>query len=220
GAKTIAYTYTEPTIFFEFAYDIARLAHEQGIGNVFITNGYMSRQAVDAIAPYLDAANVDLKSFREGFYREQCGARLQPVLDTISRMKELGIWVEVTTLLIPGLNDSDDEIGQIADFLSSLGEEIPWHISRFHPRYQMLAGKITSVEEIRKAAGIGKSRGLKYVYSGNVPGEAGENTFCSHCGNLLISRYGFCIERLNFRESACPNCATPLEGLFKGTVTK
>ncbi len=220
GAKTIAYTYTEPTIFFEFAYDIARLAHEQGIGNVFVTNGYMSRQAVDAIAPYLDAANVDLKSIREDFYREQCGARLQPVLDTISRMKELGIWVEVTTLLIPGLNDSDEEIGGIADFLRSIGTETPWHISRFHPRYQMLAGRITSVEEIRKAAGIGKSRGLKYVYSGNVPGEAGENTFCSRCGNLLIGRYGFRIERLNLRESVCPDCATPLEGLFNGTIAK
>ena len=220
GAKTIAYTYTEPTIFFEFAYDIARLAREQGIGNVFVTNGYMSRQALDAIAPYLDAANVDLKSIREDFYREQCGARLQPVLNTISRMKELGIWVEVTTLLIPGLNDSDDEIGGIADFLCSIGTETPWHISRFHPRYQMLAGRITSVEEIRRAAGIGKSRGLKYVYSGNVPGETGENTFCSRCGNLLISRYGFRIERLNLRESVCPDCATPLEGLFNGTIAK
>jgi len=218
GAKTIAYTYTEPTIFFEFAYDIARLAHERGIGNVFVTNGYMSRQAVDAIAPYLDAANVDLKSFREHFYREQCGARLQPVLDTIRRMKELEIWVEVTTLLIPGLNDSDEEIGGTADFLCSVGAETPWHISRFHPRYQMLAERVTSVEEIRKAAGIGKARGLKYVYSGNVPGEAGENTLCSRCGNLLISRYGFHVERLNLRGSACPDCETPLEGIFQSTL--
>jgi len=214
GAKTIAYTYTEPTIFFEYALDIARLARGVGIGNVFITNGYMSRQALDAIAPYLDAANVDLKSFREDFYREQCGARLQPVLDTICRMKELRIWVEVTTLLIPGFNDSDEEIGATADFLCSIGTETPWHISRFHPRYQMLAGKITPVEEIRKAANVGKSRGLKYVYSGNVPGDAGESTFCSRCGNLLISRYGFRIEGMNLRESACPQCATPLEGLF------
>jgi pyruvate formate lyase activating enzyme len=220
GAKTIAYTYTEPTIFFEYAYDIARLAHERGLGNVFVTNGYMSRQAVDAIAPYLDAANVDLKSFREEFYREQCGARLHPVLDTIRRMKELGIWVEVTTLLIPGLNDSDEEIGATADFLCSVGTETPWHISRFHPRYQMLAGRTTSVEEIRKAAGIGKARGLKYVYSGNAPGEAGENTYCFHCGNLLISRYGFHVERLNLKGSACPNCAVPLEGLLQGLATK
>jgi len=220
GAKTIAYTYTEPTIFFEYALDIARLAWERGIGNVFVTNGYMSLQALDAIAPYLDAANVDLKSFRDDFYREQCGARLQPVLDTIRRMKELGIWVEVTTLLIPGLNDSDEEIGATADFLCSVGTETPWHISRFHPRYRMLAERITPVEAIQKAADIGKSRGIKYVYSGNVPGEAGESTFCSRCGNLLISRYGFRIERLNLGESACPRCATRLEGLFQWPVTK
>jgi pyruvate formate lyase activating enzyme len=220
GAKTIAYTYTEPTVFFEYAYDIALLAHERGIGNVFVTNGYMSRQAVDAIAPYLDAANVDLKSFREGFYRKQCGARLQPVLDTISRMKELGIWVEVTTLLIPGLNDNDEEIEGIADFLCSIGTDIPWHISRFHPRYQMPAGRITTIEGIRKAADIGRAKGLKYVYSGNVPGERGESTFCSYCGNLLVRRYGFHIESLNLKGSACPDCATPLEGLFQGPIAK
>lgn len=220
GAKTIAYTYTEPTIFFEYAYDIARLAKERGMGNVFVTNGYMSRQAIDAVAPYLDAANVDLKSFQDDFYREQCGARLQPVLDTIRRMKELGIWVEVTTLLIPGLNDSDDEIGGMADFLYAIGPETPWHISRFHPRHQMLARRVTSVEEIRRAASIGKSKGLKYVYSGNVPGEAGENTFCSCCGSLLIGRCGFHVEGLNLRGSACPRCATPLEGLFPDPVAK
>jgi pyruvate formate lyase activating enzyme len=180
----------------------------------------MSRQAVDTIAPYLDGANVDLKSFRDDFYREQCGARLEPVLDTIRRMKELGIWVEVTTLLIPGLNDGDGEIGGIADFLCSVGRETPWHISRFHPRYQMLASENTPVEAIRKAAAIGKSKGLKYVYTGNVPGEEGESTFCSHCGGLLVSRYGFRIEGLNLRESACPRCATPLEGLFQGPPKK
>ncbi|HON22689.1 MAG TPA: AmmeMemoRadiSam system radical SAM enzyme, partial [Syntrophales bacterium] len=188
GARTIAYTYTEPTVFFEFAYDIARLARGQGIKNVFVTNGYMSAAALDAITPYLDGANVDLKSCREEFYREQCGARLQPVLDTLVRMKQAGIWVEVTTLLIPGLNDSEAEIEQIASLVYDLGRETPWHISRFHPRYQMPAVQPTSRESLRRAWEIGRARRLKYVYTGNVPGDEGESTFCPECGKLLISR--------------------------------
>jgi len=214
GARTIAYTYTEPTVFFEFALDIARLAHGEGIKNVFVTNGYMSAAALAEIAPYLDAANVDLKSFRDEFYREQCGARLQPVLDTIVGMKRAGVWVEVTTLLIPGGNDSEEEIGDIAGFLAALGKEIPWHISRFHPRYRMLAGEATPRELIRRAREIGKDRGLKYVYSGNVPGDEGENTCCAQCGELLIGRYGFYIEALRLRDGACLRCGTPLDGIF------
>ncbi len=214
GARTIAYTYTEPTIFFEFALDIARLAHGEGIKNVFVTNGYMSAAALEVISPYLDGANVDLKSFRDEFYREQCGARLQPVLDTITGMKRAGIWVEITTLLIPGLNDGDGEIEDIAEFISGVGREIPWHISRFHPRYLMQEREATSVALIRRAAEIGKDKGLKYVYSGNVPGDPGENTFCARCGALLIGRYGYHIEALNLRGSACPHCMTPLDGIF------
>jgi len=214
GARTIAYTYTEPTVFFEFALDTARLADAEGIKNVFVTNGYLSAAALAAIAPYLNAANVDLKSFREEFYREQCGARLQPVLDTIAGMKRAGVWVEVTTLLIPGLNDSEDELGDIAGFISALGKEIPWHISRFHPQYRMLAGEATPPERIRRAREIGKARGLKYVYSGNLPGDEGENTRCAQCGELLIGRYGFSIEALKLRNGACPRCGTPLDGIF------
>ena len=212
-SKTIAYTYTEPTIFFEFAYDTGRIAHEKEIKNVFVTNGFMTEEAILKISPYLDAANVDLKSFSDDFYKKRCGGRLQPVLDSLKKMKELGIWVEVTTLIIPTLNDSDEELRQIAEFILSLGAETPWHISRFHPQYKMVDLPPTPVETIHRAAEIGKEVGLRYVYSGNVPGDVGENTLCYNCGNLLIDRYGFSIKRINLQESRCPKCDTPLDGI-------
>jgi pyruvate formate lyase activating enzyme len=214
GSKTIAYTYTEPTIFFEFAYDIASIATGRGLKNVFVTNGFMTEEAIETISPYLHAANVDLKSFSDDFYRKRCGARLQPVLDSLKKMKALGIWVEVTTLLIPTLNDSDDELRQIAGFIFSLGAETPWHISRFHPRYQMQNLPPTAVASIGRAAEIGKASGLKYVYSGNVPGNEGEDTLCSQCGEHLIDRYGFSIERLNLKGTHCPRCETALDGIL------
>jgi pyruvate formate lyase activating enzyme len=214
GCRTISYTYTEPTIYFEYAYDTARLAHERGLKNVFVTNGFMTDKALEAIAPYLQAANVDLKSFRDDFYRKRCGARLEPVLESLRKMKDLGIWVEVTTLLIPGLNDGEEELHDSAAFIFSLGPETPWHISRFHPRYKMSRHTVTPPEAIRRAAEIGRACGLKYVYSGNIPGDEGENTFCFHCGQLLIGRYGFHIEQMHLHGSACSRCGTPLEGIF------
>ena len=147
---------------------------------------------LELIAPRLDAANVDLKAFRDDFYKKQCGARLQPVLDSLRKMKELGIWVEVTTLLIPGLNDGEEELGELAAFIVSLGAETPWHISRFHPQYRMTETPPTPASSIHRAAEIGRSAGLKYVYSGNLPGDVGENTLCAGCGRLLIGRCGFC----------------------------
>ncbi len=214
GSQSIAYTYTEPTIFFEFTYETAGIAREKGIRNVWVTNGFMTPETLGMIGPRLDAANVDLKAFRDDFYREQCGASLRPVLDTLRRMKELGIWVEVTTLLIPGLNDGEDELRELAAFILSLGAETPWHISRFHPRYRMKDRPPTPAAGIHRAAAIGRAAGLKYVYSGNVPGDAGENTFCNRCGRLLIGRYGFTVERLELEGSACPGCGTALEGIF------
>jgi pyruvate formate lyase activating enzyme len=214
GSRTISYTYTEPTIYFEYAYDTARLARERGLKNVFVTNGFMTDKALETVSPYLQAANVDLKSFRDDFYRKRCGARLEPVLESLRKMKDLGIWVEVTTLLIPGLNDGEEELHDIAAFLFSLGPETPWHISRFHPRYKMSRHTVTPPEAIRRAAEIGRACGLKYVYSGNIPGDEGENTFCFHCGQLLIGRYGFHIEQMHLHGSACSRCGTPLEGIF------
>ncbi len=213
GSKTIAYTYTEPTVYFEFALDTARLAHEQGIGNVFVTNGYMSIEAVEAIAPYLDAANVDLKSYREEFYRDYCGARLEPVLKSLRKMKESGVWVEVTTLVIPDLNDDREELEEIAGFVYSLGAETPWHVSRFHPQYKMTDTPPTAGGVLRRALQIGRNAGLKYVYVGNIPGE-GENTFCRECGRLLIERFGFSIKSMVLQGDACPDCGAVLEGLF------
>ena len=215
GAKTISYTYTEPTIYFEYAYDIALLAHEKGIGNVFVTNGYMTPDALDTIGSRLDAANVDLKSFQDDFYKVYCGARLQPVLDSLVKLKSLGVWVEITTLLIPGLNDSDGELNQIAGFIAGLGREIPWHISRFHPQYRMDATPVTPVSSIHRAVRIGKEAGLKYVYSGNVPGDGGEDTFCAVCNSRLIGRHGFFIEEINLQGSKCPQCGNELDGKFQ-----
>jgi pyruvate formate lyase activating enzyme len=214
GSKSIAYTYTEPTVYFEFAFDIAGIARGKGLKNVFVTNGYMTPGMLELVVPRLDAANVDLKAFSDDFYKKQCGARLQPVLDSLRKMKELGIWVEVTTLLIPGLNDGDEELGELTAFLVSLGVETPWHISRFHPQYRMTQTPPTPASSIHRAAEIGKSAGLKYVYCGNIPGDPGENTFCTHCGRLLISRHGFSIERLDLNGSACLDCGTILDGIF------
>jgi pyruvate formate lyase activating enzyme len=214
GSQSIAYTYTEPTIYFEFAFDAAGIAREKGLKNVFVTNGFMTPEMLELLAPRLDAANVDLKSFRDDFYRKECGARLQPVLDSLRKMKELGIWVEVTTLLIPGLNDGEEELRELAAFIVSLGAETPWHISRFYPRYRMTDQPPTPAGSIHEAVEIGRSAGLRYVYSGNIPGDAGENTLCFRCGGLLIGRHGFSVERLELKGSACPHCGTLLDGIF------
>ncbi len=214
GSKTIAYTYTEPTIYFELAYDTAKIAQENDLKNVFVTNGFMTAAAIDTIAPFLTAANVDLKSFRDDFYKKQCGARLKPVLDSLKKMKEKGIWVEITTLLIPSLNDSDGELKDIAEFIAGLGKETPWHISRFHPQFKMNSLPVTPVASLHRAVEIGKQSGLKYVYSGNVPGDKGESTYCFNCQKLLIERYGFKIISVNLSGNKCSNCGTKLEGIF------
>ena len=214
GSKSIAYTYTEPTIFFEYAYDTAKLAHEVDIKNVFVTNGYMTEEAIKKIEPYLDAANVDLKSFSDDFYRKLCGAKLQPVLDALKLMKKLGIWVEVTTLIIPTLNDSSEELREIAKFIvNELGEGTPWHISRFYPAYNLRDKPPTPIETIHKAREIGLNEGLKYVYEGNVPGSTGENTYCPNCKNLIIERLGYQIINKATKDGKCPYCESRIYGV-------
>jgi len=214
GSKTISYTYTEPTIYFELAYETARIAQREGIKNVFVSNGFMTSAALETIKPFLTAINVDLKSFRDEFYRKNCGARLQPVLDGLQTMKEMGIWVEITTLLIPALNDTDEELKDIAGFIAALGKETPWHISRFHPQFKMLDAPVTPVASLHRAVEIGKQAGLKYVYSGNVPGDDGESTYCFHCRQRLIERYGFSIITNNLHGNKCNRCGTILDGIF------
>jgi pyruvate formate lyase activating enzyme len=213
GCQSIAYTYTEPTIFFEYAYDTARLAHEAGIANVYVTNGYMTSDMLEAFHPYLDAANVDLKAFREKTYHRYVGAGLKPVLESMKLMKRLGIWLEVTTLVIPGLNDDPHELRDAAKFVAQeLGLDVPWHISRYYPSYQMVDIPATPLDTLEKARQIGIEEGLRYVYLGNVEGET--NTTCYQCGRLLIRRQGYWVAENHIRDGRCPYCDTKIAGVW------
>ncbi len=213
GCESISYTYTEPTIFFEFAFDCARLAHERGIRNIFVSNGYTTPEATKVIAPYLDGNNIDLKG-DDDFYKKVCGARLEPVKETIRLMKELGVWVEVTTLLIPDYNDSEEDLRKIAGFIKSVDAAIPWHVTQFYPTYKIMDKPRTPLKTLRRAREIGFETGLKYVYEGNVPGEGGENTYCPRCKELLIRRFGFRIGEDKIKEGKCPKCGTGIEGVW------
>ena len=213
GCKSISYTYTEPTIYFEYAFDVAKIAKEKRLKNIFVTNGFMTKEVLKEISPYLDAANVDLKSFNDEFYKKICKSKLQPVLDSIKLMRELGIWVEITTLIIPEENDSDEELFKIADFIAKTGKEIPWHVNRFHPDYKFLDHRATNADTLEKAFKIGKSAGLKYVYIGNTVREG--NTYCHACNNLLIGRGSFSVLSNNIIKGKCPACKTDVDGVWE-----
>ncbi|GBC63312.1 AmmeMemoRadiSam system radical SAM enzyme [Desulfonema ishimotonii] len=214
NCRSIAYTYTEPTVYFEFAFETAKRAHEKGLKNVFVSNGYMTPEALKMIRPYLDGANIDLKAFTDEFYRKQCGARLEPVKATLKGMRAAGIFIEVTTLIIPGLNDDPEELTQLAGFIASeLGTETPWHISRFHPTYKMTDRPVTPLETLMAASEIGKAAGLKYVYMGNVPGQGGENTICHQCGETVIERLGFQVRANRLKDGRCPDCGAEIHGI-------
>ena len=215
GAASISYTYTEPTVYFEYALDTARLASRAGIKNVFVTNGYMTAAALDMIGPDLHAANVDLKAFTDDFYKKVCGARLEPVKESIAKMKADGIWVEVTTLIIPGYNDEAGELEALAGWLAGIGPDIPWHISRFHPTYRLTDARPTPVETVHRAMKAGREAGLHYVYAGNVWGDSGEKTRCHNCGALLIDRTGFHVSANRIESGSCPECRTPASGVWK-----
>lgn len=212
GCRSISYTYVEPTIFLEFALDTAALSRKAGIKNIFVSNGYTSREATAEIAPLLDANNIDLKSFSDKFYREVCGAKLQPVLDTIVLMKKLGVWVEVTTLLIPGKNDSPEELREIASFMTGVDPNMPWHVTAFHPSYKMTDVPPTPVSTLIKAREIGQAAGIRFVYTGNIPGIAGENTYCPKCNKVLIERRGFQSEVKHLDNGTCSSCKTEIPG--------
>jgi pyruvate formate lyase activating enzyme len=216
GCRSISYTYTEPTVFFEFAYETARLAHGRGLRNVFVTNGYMTAEALEMISPYLDAANVDLKAFSDKYYKELCGARIKHVQATLKLMKTLGIFVEVTTLIVPGLNDDPAELKDLAAFIvEDLGPETPWHISRFHPTYKLNDRPATPVATLTAAREIGLNAGLRYVYTGNVPGDAGENTCCYGCGEIVIERRGFRVGKLGIKNGKCIHCGVEIDGVWQ-----
>jgi pyruvate formate lyase activating enzyme len=212
GCQSIAYTYTEPTVSFEFSLDVAVRAHAAGILNVYVTNGYMTSEMLEVFYPYLDAANVDLKSFRDATYRRECGAHLAPVLATLQRMKRMGVWVEVTTLVVPGMNDEESELRDIAQFIADLGVETPWHISRFHPAYRSKDRPPTPLRKLETAREIGKASGLRYVYVGNVHGEQ-ENTLCPTCGRAVIGRQGFQVVERHVAGGRCGYCGGLVDGV-------
>lgn len=216
NCQSISYTYTEPTIFLEFALDCAMLARKRGVRNVFVSNGFMTPESAGAIAPYLDANNIDLKG-DEKFYREICHARAAPVRETIKLMKEKGVWVEITTLVIPGHNDSEEVLRDIARFIRSVDPFIPWHVSRFYPAYHLLDSQATSVRALRRARELGFEEGLKHVYLGNVPEEeGGEDTYCPSCGKIVISRKGYLKPDMKFKEKGiCPACSSPVQGRWE-----
>ena len=214
GCESISFTYTEPSVFIELALDTARLAKERGLYTVFVTNGFMSPDLIEMVAPVLDAANVDLKAFDETFYKDQCGARLEPVKENLRLMRSKGILVEVTTLVIPGLNDDPGRLQDMAEFIArDLGPETPWHLSRFHPAHRLTDRGVTPVETLEQACAVGEQAGLHHVYTGNVPGGR-ESTYCRSCGALAIERRGYGTRSLLGEEGACPKCKMPVYGIF------
>lgn len=214
GCASISYTYVEPTIFYEFAYDCSELARQQQLKNLFVSNGYMTPEATRHLAPVLDGINIDIKGFTDDFYKEVCKARLQPVLDSVQLMHDLGVWVEVTTLVIPGLNDSPEELRDIARFIKGVDPGIPWHVTAFYPTYQMLDREPTPVKTLRRARDIGLEEGLDFVYEGNVPGEGGENTYCPSCSAELITRFGFTIRQNRLDNGCCCSCGIQIGGVW------
>jgi pyruvate formate lyase activating enzyme len=215
GCRSISYTYTEPTIYLEYALDTAVLAKGKGLFNNMITNGYTTPEVIgNDLKGTIDAANIDLKAFTDGFYKRLCSARLAPVLDAIQAYHDAGIWIEITTLIIPGENDSDDELRDIASFINSISPDIPWHISRYYPRYRYDHAPVTPVKTIERAREIGLSQGLNFVYSGNVMGHQGENTYCPNCKKIIIARTGFSIEQIAMKNNACGYCSQEIPGRF------
>lgn len=213
-ARSIAYTYVEPTVFIEYMVDTAHLAHESGLANVMVTNGYQTPEALDLLGPLIDAANVDLKGFSDRFYRTVCGARLAPVLDSLVGMRDRGIWVEVTTLLIPGANDAPEELAALARWIvAELGPETPWHVSRFFPAYRMADTRHTPLETVRRTVAMGQAAGLHHVYAGNIDGLADDETRCVGCDRVLIRRRGFGVAASDLVRGACPACRRPLAGI-------
>lgn len=219
GSKSISYTYSEPTIFFELVEDTAKLARARGLKNILVTNGFMSAECLDACGPaetgLIQAANVDLKAFGEDFYRERCGAALAPVLKNLKHMHGLGWWLEVTTLLIPGLNDGADELKALAGFIASeLGPDTPWHISRFHPDYRLLDRPVTPHESLLAARDIGRAAGLRFVYVGNASGPGFGDTLCPSCGKTVIRREGFRCAPFGVQGGTCLECGQGLPGVW------
>ncbi|MEM3402052.1 MAG: AmmeMemoRadiSam system radical SAM enzyme [Candidatus Hadarchaeales archaeon] len=218
GCSGISHTYTEPTIWTEFAIDVGKLAHKENLYNTYVTNGYTSIEALEELGPFLDGSNVDVKAFTDRFYQKICGVKgIQPVLDTCKWLVDHKKHLEITYLIIPGENDSSKEIESFCRWVvEELGENIPLHFSRFHPHYKMRDREATPIQTLEMAAEIAKKTGINYVYIGNVPGHELDNTYCPSCGELLIQRYGFTIEKYSLKDTSCPTCGTkiPITGKY------
>lgn len=213
---SISYTYSEPTIFFELARDVAIIASDKGVKNCFVSNGFMTPEAVREIAPYLDAINVDLKCFSDETYRGMIGGTLNGVLDCIRELAKAGIWIEITTLIVPGMNDSPRELKDIARFIyNEIGANTPWHVSRFHGDYKMSAASPTDIGTLTQAAEIGVSAGLKHVYCGNLHGAIDENTYCSNCHGVVIERCGYRVVSQSISGGCCPDCGVGIDGVWE-----
>jgi pyruvate formate lyase activating enzyme len=212
GCKSIAYTYTEPTIFYEYAYDISKIASKNKLNNIFVTNGYITKEALELISPYLNAANIDLKSMNNSFYKKICKSKLKHVLDNIKLFYEYGIWIEITTLIIPGYNDNLNEVEMIANYIKNIDENIPWHITGFHPDYKLKNCTSTKIETLNKIMEIGKNAGLNYVYLGNVGGR--EDTYCPKCKNLVINRDLLNISKIKIKNNHCIFCNEEIKGVW------
>ena len=214
----IAFTYNEPTIWHEFAYDTCKLAKEQGLYTVYVSNGYIQEAPLREISTYLDAMNIDIKGFTQEFYKGVCRAPLQPVLDATRLAHSLGIHIELTYLIIPGKNDSEKEIREFAAWCSDLDSRVPVHFSRFHPDYKMTDVPPTPISTMEMAKRIGEEEGLKFIYMGNVRIPHGEDTYCPNCGDLLVERDGFTVASMKARNGRCPRCGEDLHMVQSGTV--
>jgi len=212
---TIAYTYSEPVIFYEYMYDVAALARKQGIGSVMISNGYIQKKPMRELCQHLTGVKIDFKAFSEKFYREMCAGKLKPVLETLVTLKEVGIWLELVILIIPTLNDSEDEIKQMSQWvMKNLGPDVPMHFTRFHPTYRVTNLPRTPVSTIEQCRKIALDAGVHYVYAGNVPMHEGENTYCHSCGEQLIRRIGFHVASNKIKDGQCPKCSTKIPGIW------
>jgi len=213
GAESVAYTYNEPTIFYPYAKDIGIIAKERGLKNIFVSNGFESAEIVEDMSSWVDAANIDLKSWDDVYYKKVLKGGLEAVKDTLRRMVAAGIWVEVTTLLIEGENDSDQDLTEMAEFIANdLGKHVPWHLSAFRPDYKMLDHESTKLETLQRAKKIGQKAGLDYIYLGNVPVHG--DTYCPTCDELLIDRTGYTVTVNTLKEGHCPKCDRKIEGVW------
>ena len=215
GARVVTSTYNEPLITTEWAVEIFRAAHAAGLRTSFVSNGNGTPEVLEYLRPHLDFYKIDLKSFRADTYR-RLGGLLETVLETICSLHRMGVWIEVVTLLVPGLNDSDEEVREMAEFIVSVSPQIPWHVTAFHGDYQMTGPDRTTARALVRAAGIGRAAGLQFVYAGNLPGmtDGNENTQCPSCRTVLIRRVGFHVAENLIEQGCCPQCRTPIPGVW------